>query len=102
MNGLVAVARAVADRWLSEVALRRKISKHDPVAEALEFCASELAEELRMYDAPDATCTVLEFAREHGVSGACVRRWARVGKVDAIRTPKGYRIKRGQQVRQSA
>lgn len=95
----VAAARALAESWLAEANQRRRISKHDPVVEALEYCAAELSETVRGLDAPGAMRTVEQFAAEMCVTGSAVRRWIAAGRLEATLTPHGYRIQRNAQVR---
>lgn len=88
----LATARSVAASWQEEVERRRRISKHDPVAEALESCAAELIDRLREVDAPGAMRTVEQYAQAKGVTPQCVRRWIGRGMLEATKTPHGYRI----------
>jgi hypothetical protein len=91
---VAAAARRVATEWKGEAEKRRRVSRHDPVADTLEFCASELSENIRAVDGPGATRTVEQYARDHGVTPQTVCRWIRRKELEAEQTPHGYRIAR--------
>lgn len=90
----LAAARTVAATWEEEAAKRRAISRHDPVADTLSYCAADLVEQLRVVDAPGAMRTVEQFATDACVTPQCVRNWINRGELTAMRTPHGWRIPR--------
>ena len=99
MDTAIAAARAVAAGWQTEAEKRRRISKHDLIAETLDYCAGELLEKMRPLDAPGAMRTVEQYATDHGVTAACVRKWLATGRLDGMKTPHGWRIQREATVR---
>jgi hypothetical protein len=88
----IAAARSLAASWESEAERRRRISRHDPASEALAYCAEELREVMRPLDSPGAIRTVPQFAADRAVTPSCVRRWIVSGRLEATKTPHGYRI----------
>lgn len=95
MTDTVAAAmRRVAAEWQAECAHRRRVSKVDAVADALDWCARELLDRLREVDGPGTVRTVEQYSSDHGVTDQTVRRWIRRGELDAVRTPHGWRIAR--------
>ena len=92
----IATARRVASSWKEEASRRRRISQHDPTAEALDYCAAELLEELRPLEDPVRTYTVAEFAADQSppVTPQCVRQWIKRGEIPATRGPHGWQIPR--------
>lgn len=97
MSGLatpIAAAKGLATAWRGEAEQRRRISRHDPVAETLDYCAAELLEQMRQLDAPGAAATVEQYAADHGVTPQTCRNWIHRGELDAVRTPHGWRIPR--------
>ncbi len=97
----IAEARSAASMWKAEADKRRIVSPHDPVADAFEYCAGDLLERMRPIDAPDAVQTVEQYAADHGVTAQAVRKWVATHRLDAIKTPHGYRILRSALVRPS-
>jgi excisionase family DNA binding protein len=85
----------LASRWAAEAATRRKLWAEDPVAATLAHQAAELEELLRRLELELARMSVAEFADERGVSPQTVTRWIREGYLAAVKTPEGYRIRRG-------
>lgn len=90
---VVAVERA-AKSWTKEAEERRKISKADPVADTLDYCASELAARLRSIESAAQFDSVEERARRDGVTPQTVRIWIRTGQLTAEDGAKGYKIPR--------
>jgi hypothetical protein len=80
---------------------RRRASRVDPVADAIDFCISEVegtlaqtTDELRLLTpAQYATCV------EPPVSPQTVRKWVRSGRLEAVQTGRGYLIPRSAKVR---
>jgi MerR family regulatory protein len=92
----IAAVRAVVNGWKEEAERRRRISKVDPAADVLEYCAGELTTQLDQATSAKAYDTVEEFARDVGVTPQTVRTWCRRKLIAAVPTPNGYRIRPGQ------
>ena len=90
---LVSAVEGVARTWTDEVKKRRLISKTDPVADAIEYCAGELVSRLHAVK-KDNRLTVDQYAKlpHVDVTPQTVRYWIRTGQLQAIDTAKGYRI----------
>lgn len=90
---VVTAAKGLARGWIDEAKNRRKISRSDPVAEALEYCAGELEARLKAVE-HDNRLTVEQYARlpHVDVTPQTVRTWIRTGQLQAHDSPKGYRI----------
>lgn len=88
-----AVERA-ARSWRHEAEERRRISKSDPVADTLDYCAGELAARVRAAAAEAQLETVEQRAKREGVTPQTVREWIRTNQLAAQHGPKGYRIPR--------
>lgn len=88
--------QTVAQTWRQEAELRRTRWQQDPVAPALESCASELESELARVQREARPLTVAEYARAHGAAAATVRRWIAAGELEASKDAAGdWRIPRG-------
>lgn len=88
--------QTVAQLWRQEAERRRTRWQQDPVAPALESCASELESELARVQREARPMTVAEHARAHGVAPATVRRWIAAGELEASKGADGdWRIPRG-------
>lgn len=83
---------ATSRTWREEAERRRKISKIDPVAEVLDYCAGELSAVLRDAKAESETITVEQFAARERVTAQTVRAWIRRDLVPALWGAKGYII----------
>jgi hypothetical protein len=94
----IATVRAVVSSWKDEAERRRRISKVDPTADTLEYCAGELATQLDQATTTKEYETVDEFARrvDVDVTPQTVRTWCKRGLIKSVWTPKGYRIRAGQ------
>jgi hypothetical protein len=100
---IVSVMKSTATGWKREAEKRRAVSKTDPVADTLEYCAGELAARLRDASAADQYETVEERARRERVTPQTVRNWIRTSQLAAEEGAKGYRIRRdAMRVRRSA
>jgi len=88
--------RSVAKTWREEAVKRKGITRADPVADTLEYCASELEQRVGMLESDLATewLTVEEYAVREGVTRQSVRAWIRAGELTAWRTAHGYEIPR--------
>jgi excisionase family DNA binding protein len=102
IDAVFAQLRGVAEGWSREATRRRQISAVDPVADALTHCASELGEQLRQLDADTALLSVEDYAAARHVTPQTVRAWIRHGELEAVRTERGYRIRRVARRRKSA
>jgi hypothetical protein len=83
---------ATARTWRAEAEKRRGISKSDPVADTLEYCAGELTTGLKMVAAETQFLSVEQFARKERVTPQTVRAWIRENRLAAEPGVKGYRI----------
>lgn len=93
MSDMVSSAvEGVARTWRQEAELRRRISKTDPIADTLDYCAGEIAARLRAVEETGKLLTVEQFARRESVTPQTVRNWIRGSRVAATETPKGYMI----------
>ena len=91
---VVMAAEGAAKSWSKEAEDRRKISKTDPIADTLDYCASELAARIRAVQSVDEFESVEERAKRDHVTPQTVRIWIRTGQLSAEDGPKGYRIPR--------
>jgi excisionase family DNA binding protein len=83
--------------------LRRKASRVDPVADAIDFCVGEVEETLAKTDEETKLLTPMQYANSiaQPVSVQTVRKWVRQGRLEAVQTAKGYLIPREAVVRLS-
>lgn len=84
----------LADGWEQEATRRRQLSAHDPLADVLGYCASELRDRLQEIVSDTHFLTPEEYAAEHGVTPQTVRAWIRATQLEAVRTGTGWRIPR--------
>lgn len=89
---MVGAIEGVTRSWRQEAEERRRISKSDPVADTLDYCAGELAARLRALAVESETETVEQRAARDGVTPQTVRAWIRTGQLPAGNGPKGYLI----------
>lgn len=87
---------SLATLWQNEAQRRRQMSAGDVGADVLEFCASELAEELRNAADADEELSVAQYAALHGRSPSTVRRWCQLQYITARPVGRGYVIRRGE------
>ncbi len=87
---------SLASTWEQEVERRRKMSAHDAMADAIEYCASELRSELRRATDGDVELTPDEYAALHGKSSSTVRRWCKSGRLVSRAVGREYRIRKGE------
>ena|SRR5690348_5482856 len=88
--------RKVAENWKKEAATRRRLSQVDPVADTLDYCASELLEQVRTYEQTSHWLTVAQYAQLKLVTPQTVRNWIRRGELRAEDDGKGgWLIPRG-------
>lgn len=86
--------RDLAFEWRMKAAERRKVSKVDQAADALDFCAGELEQRVQAIESEPTRLTVEQYAKlaHVDVTPQTVRSWIRAGRLPAIETAKGYRI----------
>lgn len=87
----------VTQEWTDEAQRRRAISKIDPVADALEHCATDLAQRIenaRIADGEWVTVEGYAALPDVDVTPQTVRAWIRSGQLAARPTTKGYLIKK--------
>lgn len=89
---LMLAVHAATKTWRQEAEARRKVSRLDPVADTLEYCAGELAERLRSATAASEWETVERRAAREGVTPQTVRAWIRTGQLHARPGAHGYQI----------
>lgn len=100
---VVSAVERVAKTWRQEAEERRRISKADPVADTLDYCAGEIAARIRSLAAETEYETVDQRASREGVTPQTVRGWIRSNQLAAQDGPKGYKIPRtAERVRKSA
>ena len=88
--------RKVAESWRREAAKRRRLSQVDPVADTLDYFASELLEQVRTYEQTSHWLTVAQYAQLKLVTPQTVRNWIRRGELSAEPDGKGgWLIPRG-------
>lgn len=88
-ESVIAAMKQIADTWDKDVSNRRGRSRIDPVADAMESCASELRAELARVDDATRLLTPEEYAREHGTTASSVRRWCTRGQLVAEKNGAG-------------
>ncbi len=89
---VVKKVEATSRTWREEAERRRRISKIDPVAEVLDYCAGEISAVLRDARAESETITVEQFAAKERVTPQTVRTWIRRELVPAQWGAHGYQI----------
>jgi hypothetical protein len=91
---VVSKVKATSKTWRDEALRRRGISKSDPVADALDYCAGEITTVLQLVASETQHLTVDQFARKAGVTAQTVRTWIRDGRTPATLGARGYEISR--------
>lgn len=97
MTIVEAEIKKAADAWKDEARRRREISRTDPVADALEHCATDLTARIENARLADGEwLTVEEYALLPDVdrTAQTVRAWIRAGQLAAKSTPNGYMIRK--------
>jgi hypothetical protein len=91
---LVDAIKGVTRTWADEAEKRRLISKTDPVADALIYCAGEIVSRVKAVQLSAPGLSVEQYAKlpHVRVTPQTVRAWIRNRQLLAIETPKGYRI----------
>lgn len=90
---VVSAVQGVTRTWRDEAEKRRRISKADPIADTLDYCAGEIASRIKAVQV-DNRLTVEQYAKlpHVGVTAQTVRTWIRTGQLQAVDTARGYRI----------
>jgi hypothetical protein len=101
---VLSAAERVVKSWRQEAVKRREVSRLDPVADTLDYCAGELAARLRSIAEETQFWTPEEYARlpHVNVTPQTVRIWIRGGQLSAQNGPKGYLIPKGAERTQRA
>jgi len=93
-DAVVGTIEGVAREWRDEAERRRVLSKTDPVADTLAFCASELSARIRTVSVAEREGVAAErYAASNGVSPQTVRLWCRRGLVPARKIGSGWMIR---------
>lgn len=93
-DAVTGTAEGVAREWRDEAERRREMSKTDPVADTLAFCASELVARVRAVAVIESdSVTVERYAEIAGVTPQTVRQWCRRGLVQAHLSGRGWLIR---------
>ncbi len=88
--------KVIAASWQQDATKRKKLSAADPVADALEYCASELLFEMESAIDDDDELSVAEFADLHGKARSTVRNWCAKGLITCRRKGRDWIIRRGE------
>lgn len=86
-----------ADSYRKDAVSRRRLSKHDPVADALEYVAADLEERASRLADPTALRTVEEYAAEHDKAPQTIRNWIHAGELEHVSDARGFMIPAGAQ-----
>lgn len=94
LDAVLAAIETVAKGWSQEVARRRKVTKTDPVADTLEYTASELNEQLERLKEDYRMLTPEQYAelKGGGVTAQTIRNWINAGELEAHKGPHGWLI----------
>ncbi len=84
-----------AESYRQEASQRRKLSPHDPAADALEYVARDLVERARIVGDPTSFRSVEAYAAEQGVSAQTIRNWIHAGELEARPKGRGWEIPAG-------
>lgn len=83
---------AMVKDYRAEVERRRRISKHDSVADTLDYVSDELELAIGELTDPTRLRTAEQYAAEHDVTPATVLRWCRRGELSHRATSRGVLI----------
>lgn len=93
-DAVAGTAESVAREWRDEAERRRALSKTDPVADTLAFCASELVARIRSVSIVEQhSVSVERYAEITNVTPQTVRQWCRRGLVPAQLGGRGWLIR---------
>jgi hypothetical protein len=81
-----------AETYRQDASSRRRLSKHDPVADTLEYIAADLEERASRLADPTALRSVEEYAAEHNVAPQTVRNWIHAGELESVSDAKGFKV----------
>lgn len=90
----LASVRSVTDAWEKEAKRLKQLHVAGDVANTLEYCAGELRAQLREIEKGMRYLTTEQYADAERVDVQTVRRWIRTGRLDAVKGPGGYTIRR--------
>ena len=90
-----AAFKGTAADWEAEAERRRKLTKVDPVADVLEYCASELRDQVKEIETDTHWLTVDQYAALHGKAPQTVRGWIGNKLIQWAASPDGPKIPRG-------
>lgn len=82
----------LARDWKADAERRSRVSKLDPIADTLTYCANRITAELKALETVEQRLTVDEYAKRERVTPQTVRNWIRNNRLPAIETTKGYLI----------
>lgn len=102
LDAMFAQLRSVADGWKAEAVQRRRFTQTDPVADTLDHCASELADQVAAINSDTYYLSTEDYARLNDVTAPTVRHWIKTGELRAIETDGGWRIRRDERRRKRA
>lgn len=89
--------KRVTSEWKDEAKRRREISRVDPVADALEHCATDLTtriENARLADGEWITVEAYAVLPDVDRTAQTIRAWIRNGQLPAKLTARGYMIRK--------
>lgn len=89
LDVVFASVRSVAESWRQEVSRRRQFSRTDPVADALDYAASELTGEIERLERDLHYLSPEQYAELKGVSSQTIRNWINAGELEAVRDGRG-------------
>jgi hypothetical protein len=92
LDRLLDELRATASAWEGDVAARRKITAHDPVADTRAYDARELRHLATKLEEATAELTARDFASLHKTTPQTVISWIHAKKIPARKTANGWRI----------
>jgi hypothetical protein len=84
-----------AETYRQDAASRRRLSKHDPVADTLDYIAADLEERAGRLADPTSLRSVEDYAAEHNVAPQTIRNWIHAGELESVSNAKGFQIPSG-------
>lgn len=97
LEGIFAQVESVAASWQLEVKKRRRVTAMDPVADTIEYCASEVRDLVSRLKSDTEQLTPAQYARIHKTTPQTVTGWCRKGKIEATPNGHGWLIPRNAQ-----
>lgn len=80
-NVFLEAAFQLATAWEDEATQRKQRTPTDPVADAIASCAMDLRTRMAVVERDSAYMTTEQYASQHGVHEASVRRWCMAGEL---------------------